>query len=305
MDKIDRDLLLQVADLHKIPLGSFSIRKNGSLLKMNSTTDIQIVPKPNKRGIDIYVKENVKNKSLHIPVIITQGNLNDVVENDFHIAENCDITIVAGCGIHNDSGQTSTHNGIHTFNIGKNSKVKYIEKHLGVGSGSGGKILNPVTNINMKEDSCFEMQTIQLGGVTSSKRETNAVLQENAKLVVNEKILTTESQWAITGFVVNLQGKNSSCEITSRSVAKNSSTQTFESKLLGNNECFGHVECDGIILDNAKITSNPSVVAGNVNATLIHEAAIGKIAGEQLLKLQTLGLTREEAEAEIIKGFLR
>ena len=305
MDNIDKELLAQIADLHAVPQGSFNIRKNGESVARSSTADIEILPKKDKSGIDIIVKPNVKNKSVHIPVIITVGNLNDVVYNDFYIGEGADVLIIAGCGIHNSSCEKSEHDGIHSFYLGKDSKVKYVEKHLGSGDGTGDKILNPVTNIQMDEGSVFEMETIQLGGVSSSIRKTNAKLNDNTKLVIKEKILTTQKQIANTYFSVQLLGKNSSVEVISRSVAKNKSRQKFVSKRIGKNECFGHVECDGIILDNAVIESTPKIVAKNINATLVHEAAIGKIAGEQLTKLMTLGLNQQEAENLIIKGFLK
>lgn len=305
LDKIDNELLMQIADMHEIPQGSFNIRKNGQSIARNSDKDIEIVSKTDKSGIDIIVKPNVKNKSVHIPVIVTVGNLSDLVYNDFYIGENADVLIVAGCGIHNPTNKTSQHDGIHTFHLEKNCKVKYVEKHLGVGSGSGDKILNPTTEVFMKSGSEFEMETIQLGGVSFSNRKTNALLDDNTKLVIKEKILTSDKQKAITTFNVTLKGENSSVEVTSRSVAKNKSSQKFVSNLRGKNQCFGHVECDGILLDNAKIISEPKITAENVNATLIHEAAIGKIAGDQLIKLQTLGLSEEEAQNQIIKGFLK
>ena len=305
MNEVDKELLKEIADMHSVPQGSFNIRKNGESIARNSTKDIEIVSKKDKSGIDIIVKEGVKNKSVHIPVIITVGNLNDLVYNDFYIGKDADVLIVAGCGIHNPTDQKSQHDGIHTFHLEENCKVKYIEKHLGVGNGQGDKVLNPTTVVEMKDGSDFEMETIQLGGVSYSNRNTNAFLGNDTKLVIKEKILTSDKQKAITTFNVVLKGKNSSVEVVSRSVAKGKSRQKFVSNLKGQNECFGHVECDGIILDNAQIESVPKIVAQNINATLIHEAAIGKIAGDQLVKLQTLGLSEEEAQNQIIKGFLK
>ena len=305
MNEVDKELLKEIADMHSVPQGSFNIRKNGESIARNSTKDIEIVPKKDKSGIDIIVKEGVKNKSVHIPVIITVGNLNDLVYNDFYIGKDADVLIVAGCGIHNPTDQKSQHDGIHTFHLEENCKVKYIEKHLGVGNGQGDKVLNPTTVVEMKDGSDFEMETIQLGGVSYSNRKTNAFLGNDAKLEIKEKILTSDKQKAITTFNVVLKGKNSSVEVVSRSVAKGKSRQKFVSNLKGQNECFGHVECDGIILDNAQIESVPKIVAQNINATLVHEAAIGKIAGDQLVKLQTLGLSEEEAQNQIIKGFLK
>lgn len=305
LSEIDKELLAQIADLHSVPQGSYNIRKNGQGIDRVSNEDVQIVPKTDKSGIDIIVKEGVKNKSVHIPVIITVGGLSDLVYNDFYIGKNAEVLIVAGCGIHNNTSSNSQHDGIHTFHLEEGCKVKYIEKHLGIGNGSGDKVLNPVTNVQMKKDSQFEMETIQMGGVSSAKRQTFAKLGENAKLVIREKILTDKDQVATTNFEVTLQGKKSSVEVTSRSVAKANSKQTFCSNVIGQNECFGHVECDGILIDNANIISIPKIDAQNNQASLVHEAAIGKIAGEQLVKLQTLGLSEEEAQNEIIKGFLK
>lgn len=304
MNKIDKDLLLQIADIHKVPNGSYNIRKNGQSIARQSDADIEIISKENGKGIDIIVKPNVKNKSVHIPVIITQGNLTELVYNDFYIGENADVTIIAGCGIHNPSNEKSEHDGLHTFHLSKNSKVKYIEKHLGLGN-KGDKILNPETKIFMDENSHFEMETVQLGGVSSSNRYTYAKLKDNAKLIIKERVLTTENQTAKTSFKVDLVGKHSSVDVMSRSVAKDNSKQQFNSNIIGKNECFAHIECDGIIINNAQISSTPKINAKNVNASLVHEAAIGKIAGEQIIKLLSLGLTEQEAEDLIIKGFLQ
>lgn len=303
MDKIDAELLREIADLHAIPEGSYNIRKNGHSIGRASDAEIEIVPKTDRSGIDIRVKPFVRNKSVHIPVLITVGGLTDLVYNDFYIGEGADVTIIAGCGIHNDAAEQSRHDGVHTFRLERNSKVRYLEKHIGGGQG-GGKILNPVTKIVMKSGSVFTMDTYQLGGVTSSDRRTDAVLYEGARLVVNEKILTDRDEWAKTRFKVRLKGAGSRVEVSSRSVARGRSSQAFVSDIVGDNDCFGHVSCDGILLDNAIITSVPKINARHAAASLIHEAAIGKIAGEQLMKLQTLGLNESEAESLIIQGFL-
>ena len=304
MNNIEQKLLAKIADLHKIPSGAFNLRKNGESNMRNTTKDIEIISKKNKSGIDIIIKPNVKNKSIHIPVIITVGGLHDLVYNDFYIGHDADVVIVAGCGIHNKTCNTSQHDGIHTFHIEENARVKYIEKHVGEGNGSGGKILNPVTKIIMNKNSYMEMETLQLEGVTSTIRKTNAKLYDGATLHIQENILTTDSQSAKTIFKVDLIGKNSSIEVVSHSVAKNNSFQEFKSNLIGKNQCFGHVECDGIILDSARIVSTPMINAIDSNASLVHEAAIGKIAGDELIKLMTLGLSKEEAENTIIQGFL-
>lgn len=303
MNKIEKDLLLAVADLHQIPSGAFNLRENGKGVERKSSANIEIVPKKDVSGIDIIIKPNTTNESVHIPVIITESGIKDLVYNDFYVGENSDVLIVAGCGIHNAGDDASEHNGIHAFHIGKNAKVRYVEKHIGVGQ-KGDKILNPVTKVFMEDNSYMLMETTQLGGVSSSVRRTEGRLQDNAKLVIKEKILTNDDQSAKTEFDVELVGKNSSCEVISRSVTRGESKQEFFSKLTGKNECFGHVECDGILLDKSKITSTPEIVAECVEATLIHEAAIGKIAGDQIIKLMSLGLTDKEAEDMIIQGFL-
>ncbi len=305
MDKIEKDLLKTIADIEQVPMGAYNIRENGKGVARNTTVNIDIVTKTDKPGIDIIVKPNTKNESVHIPVILTQGGFNDVVYNDFYIGENADVVIVAGCGIHNSSCETSQHDGIHTFHLGKGSKVKYIEKHYGEGSGTGDRILNPQTVVNLDEGSYMEMETVQIEGVSSTVRETNANLSKNTTLVISERIMTSGKQTAKTIFNVSLNGKDSSVHVASRSIAKNNSKQEFISNVLGNEKCFGHVECDAIIMDKAKVISTPKIVANHIEASLVHEAAIGKIAGEQLIKLMTLGLTEKEAEEQIISGFLK
>ena len=304
MNSIEQKLFEKLTDLHQIPSGAINIRKNGEGIMRNTTKEIDIIPKTDKSGIDIIIKPNVIDKSVHIPVIITVGGLSDLVYNDFYIGENSNVVIVAGCGIHNATCKTSMHNGIHSFHLEKNSKVKYIERHIGEGEGSGGKILNPVTNVELKEGSQMIMETTQLGGVTSTIRKTKAKILDKAKLTIQENILTTDDQTAKTEFTVSLVGKNSGVEVVSHSVARDNSIQEFKSNIIGKNECFGHVECDGILLDNARIISIPKIDAVNKDASLVHEAAIGKIAGDELIKLMTLGLNQKEAEEIIIEGFL-
>ena len=303
MNKIDKSLLEKIADFHGIPEGSYNIRKNGESIERHTTPEIDIVTKNDKSGIDIYVKENVINKSVHIPVIITESGLTEDVYNDFYIGKNSDILIIAGCGIHNTGMLKSEHDGIHTFHVEKNAKVRYVEKHYGYGK-KADKILNPVTEIYLDENSEMTLETYQLGGVSSAIRKTHAILKDGAKLIIKEKILTEENQTAETNFNVVLEGKNSSVKVTSRSVAKGSSYQKFISNIIGQNECFGHVECDAILLDKARVVSVPQIDAKCVDASLVHEAAIGKIAGDELIKLESLGLTQEEAEQVIIEGFL-
>lgn len=301
-----RDILLaEVADLHKVPVGAYNIRLNSQLDGRNSTKNIEIVGKKDKSGIDIIIKPNTKDESVHIPALVTQAGVHDLVYNDFYIGENADILIVAGCGIHNDGSQNSEHNGIHRFFLGKNSKVKYVEKHIGTGEGTGERIINPQTVIEAEEGSYIELETTQLKGVDSTIRTTKAHAKAGAKVVVKEKILTHGKQFAETRFEIDMDGDDSSVSLVSRSVAKDNSKQKFVSIINGNARCIGHSECDAIIMDNAVVTAVPEITANNVEASLIHEAAIGKIAGEQIIKLMTLGLTEQEAEAQIVNGFLK
>lgn len=305
MDIIEQNLLKTISDIEKTPMGAYNIRENGQSLERKTTENINIVTKQDKQGIDIIVKENTQNESIHIPVIITQSGLTDMVYNDFYIGKNANVVIVAGCGIHNSGCETSEHDGIHTFYLEEGAHVKYIEKHYGEGEGTGKRILNPQTIINLKSGATLEMESIQIKGVDSTIRTTNATLDDDSSLIISEKIMTHDEQQASTIFNVNLNGKNSSVQVSSRSIAQNNSKQDFTSNIIGNNECFGHVECDAIIMDSARVSSTPQIVANNIDANLVHEAAIGKIAGEQLVKLMTLGLSKEEAEAQIISGFLK
>lgn len=305
MDEIQKTLLEQIAGLHEVPEGAYNIRSNGGLQGRNTTANIDIVTKEDKPGIDIYIKPGTKNESVHIPVIISQTGLTDLVYNDFYIGDDADVTIIAGCGIHNGGEKKSQHDGIHSFHVGKNAKVKYVEKHYGQGDGNGENVMNPTTIVEINENGYMEMETVQLKGIDSTDRVTNAVLKEGAKFIVKEKLMTHGKQFAKTSFCVDLDGDDSSTNVISRSVAKDDSKQTFLAKINGNAKCAGHSECDAIIMDNAKISAIPEITANNLEAQLIHEAAIGKIAGEQIIKLMTLGLTESEAEAQIVNGFLK
>ena len=305
INQIDSELLEQIADMHGIPQGSFNIRKNGQSIARNSDSDIEIISKTDKSGIDIIVKPGVKNKSVHIPVIITVGNLSDLVYNDFYIGEGADVFIVAGCGIHNSGSKKSEHDGIHCFHIGKNARVKYVEKHYGEGDGTGERILNPRTEVYMDENSYCEMEMVQIKGVDSTKRETLAQLKSGAKIVIFERLMTHGAQTADSDIVIELNGEDSSAQIVSRSVAKNTSRQKFFPKAVGNTRCHAHIQCDSIIMDGAHISSIPAIEANDSEANIIHEAAIGRINSDQLLKLQTLGKTKEEAEEIIINCFLK
>ena len=305
MDEIQKNLLEQVAGLHEMPAGAYNIRANGQSVDRSTTAHIDIVTKEDKQGIDIIIKPGTKKESVHIPVLLSQSGLTEMVYNDFYVGDDCDVTIVAGCGIHNSGDSDSRHDGIHSFFIGKNSHVKYVEKHYGSGDGKGERIMNPETVVDLGENSFMEMETVQIKGVDSTKRSTTATLTDGAKLIVTEKLMTHGSQTAETSFRVDLNGEGSSANIISRSVARDDSSQLFLSKINGNNRCAGHSECDGIIMDRAKISAIPEITANDLDAELIHEAAIGKIAGEQITKLMTLGLTEEEAEAQIVNGFLK
>ena len=305
MDAIQKNLLEQVADLHTVPEGAYNIRVNGKAEGRSSSANIDIVPKPDKDGIDIIIKPGTKNESVHIPVVLSQSGLTEVVYNDFIIGEDCDVTIVAGCGIHNCGVQNSEHSGIHSFHLGKNARVRYVERHYGEGDGNGQNIMNPTTLITMDEGSYLEMETTQIKGVDSTIRTTNAKLGPRATLIIKEKVMTHGTQLAKSDFTVELDGEDCHTNVISRSVARGESKQIFLARINGNAKCYGHSECDAIIMDNAVVSAIPEVTANCLDAQLIHEAAIGKIAGEQLTKLMTLGLTEQEAEEQIVNGFLK
>ena len=305
MNNIDKNLLKEINETLDEKTEVYNIRKNGESIKRKVNSYIDIVTKEDKSGLDIYVKENTLFGIVHIPVIITESGLTDVVYNDFHIGANANVIIMAGCGIHNDLHKDSEHDGIHRFYLEENAKVTYVEKHYGEGKGTGKKILNPTTEIYMKKGSSMNMDSVQIKGVDDTIRITKATLDADTTLEISEKILTTGSQTAKTEFIVELNGENASVHVTSRSVAEGSSTQEFTSNITGNTKCYAHVECDAIIKDEGKVKAIPEIYAKNIDANLIHEAAIGKIAGAQLNKLMTLGLNEQEAEEVIIKGFLK
>ena len=305
MNNIEKDLLKIIADMDSIPSGAFNIRANGALAQRNTTPNIDIRTKTDKDGIDIIIRPGTKGETVHIPVIISNSGISDLVYNDFIIGEDCDVTIMAGCGIHNCGDGESRHDGIHTFFVGKNAKVKYIERHYGEGDGIGGRNMNPTTVVNIAEGGYMEMETSQIKGIDNTKRITRATLDRDATLVIHEKIMTHGSQRAETDFSVDMNGENSSANVVSRSVARDNSMQVYRSNINGNNLCSGHTECDAIIMGNAKVSAIPEINANHIDASLIHEAAIGKIAGEQLIKLMTLGLTEQQAEEEIVNGFLK
>ena len=306
LDEIQKRLLREIADLHAVPEGAYNIRSNSQMAGRRSTANIEITSKTDVSGMDIRIAPFTKNESVHIPVIITEAGVNDLVYNDFFIGDNADVLIVAGCGIHNCGDCDSEHDGVHPFFVGKNAKVTYVEKHYGEGEGSGKRILNPQTILYLEEGARVTLESTQIRGVDDTKRYTKAVLKgENAEFIVQEKLLTHGNQVADSVMDVFLDGENSSCRVISRSVAQDESTQTFYPRVVGNTACFGHVQCDSIIMGKAKVRSIPEISCNHVDAGLIHEAAIGKIAGDQILKLQTLGLSYEEAEEKILEGFLR
>ena len=305
IDEIQKRLLQEIADLHSVPEGAYNIRANGESAMRNTTANIDIISKENGSGIDIKIKPNTKNESVHIPVVMSQSGLKEVVYNDFYIGENSDVVIVAGCGIDNCGTQDSEHDGIHRFYVGKGAKVKYVEKHYGSGDGTGKRLLNPGTEVYMEEDSTMEMEMVQIKGVDSTKRDTKAELKAGARLVVQERLMTHGTQDAHSIYKVVLDGDGSSADVVSRSVARDHSFQLFDAKIAGNAPGSGHTECDSIIMDEGRILAVPSLEANSTEAALVHEAAIGKIAGEQIIKLMTLGLTEAEAEEQIINGFLK
>ncbi len=305
LDEIQMRILEEVANLHTIPEGAYNIRSNGGLAGRNTTANIDIVSKPDGTGIDIHIKPGTKNESVHIPVVVSESGLKDVVYNDFFVGEGADVVIVAGCGIHNCGNQDSQHDGVHRFFVEKNAKVKYVEKHYGEGDGTGKRILNPLTEVHLAEGCSMEMEMVQIKGVDSTARTTHADLAAGASLVVRERLMTHGEQRAESVYVTELNGDGSRADVVSRSVAKDSSYQKFDSRITGNAACTGHTECDAIIMGSARILAVPQLEANSIDAALIHEAAIGKIAGEQIVKLMTLGLTEQEAEEQIVNGFLK
>ena len=305
IDDIQKRLLKEIADLDSLPVGAYNIRANGAAAGRHTTANIDIVTKTDRPGIDIIIAPGTKNESVHIPVVVSQTGLKDLVYNDFYIGENADVVIIAGCGIHCAGAQETSHDGIHTFHVGKNARLRYVEKHYGEGEGRGKRMMNPTTIVHLAEGAAMEMETTQISGIDDTIRKTSGTLAAHATLTVREKIMTTGDQHAVTDFTIDLNGENCSTDVVSRSVARDESKQEFYSHINGNNACAGHSECDAIIMDRACVIATPALIANHVDAALIHEAAIGKIAGEQLIKLMTLGLTAEEAEHEIVNGFLK
>ena len=305
LNDIQKQLLAEIADLHKVPEGAYNIRANGESEGRNSTANIEITSKEDKPGIDIRIKDGTKNESVHIPVVLSESGMKDTVYNDFFVGDDCDVVIVAGCGINNCGNQESSHDGLHRFFIGKNSRVKYVEKHYGEGEGTGERIMNPQTIVYLEEGASIHMETTQIRGIDSTKRYTKIVVGAGGEGVITEKLLTHGRQTAESEMDIVLAGEDASGRVISRSVAQDESRQVFYPRMIGEARCFGHVQCDSILMGNAKIKSIPAIAAESPDAQLIHEAAIGRIAGDQILKLMTLGLTEEEAEEKILDGFLQ
>lgn len=305
MNKITETLLRIVSEYDGDFKGAFNIREDGGCAGRQSTENIKIESKTDKPGLEIHVKPGTKGEKISIPACVTRGNIDDLVYNDFFVGEGADVTIVAGCGVHTDSDEEARHNGIHRFFLEKGARVFYTEKHIGTGQGTGAKRIDPVTEVNLAEDAVLEMDTVQIKGVDSTIRKTMGTLAARAKLIVRERIMTDGEETAQTDFDVVLAGEDSGADLVSRSVAKGRSHQVFNSCIKGENRCTGHSECDAILAEQGTVAASPSLEASHVDAELIHEAAIGKIAGEQILKLRTLGLTEEEAEERIISGFLK
>ena len=305
LDSVQKRILAEVADLHETPIGAYNIRANGESAARATTANVDIITKEDKSGIDVHILPFTKNESVHIPVVISESGIEEVVYNDFYVGEGADVVIVAGCGIHNCGNQDSAHSGIHRFFLAKGARIKYVEKHYGEGDGNGQNIMNPTTEVYLEEDATMEMETVQIKGVDSTDRTMTATLAKGAKLIVRERLMTHGQQSAVSYYRVEMNGEGSSCDLVSRSVARDRSYQKFDSLIVGNAPSTGHTECDAIIMDEARVLAIPQLDANNIDASLIHEAAIGKIAGEQLIKLMTLGLSEAEAEEQIIQGFLK
>ena len=305
LDAVVMNLLHEVAGLDELPAaGAFNVRLNGQTAARSSSPNVQILPKSDQPGINILIKPGTR-ETIHIPVVISESGVKECVYNDFVIGEGCDVTIMAGCGIHNCGDNDSVHNGVHSFHVGKNAKVRYIERHYGEGEGRGRRLMNPTTIVHLSEGAYMEMENTQIAGVDDTVRKTSATLDAGATLIVHEKVMTNGTQRAVSDLTADLNGDGARADVVSRSVAKDKSYQKFDSRITGNAACTGHTECDAIIMGDARILAVPQLEANNIDAALIHEAAIGKIAGEQIIKLMTLGLTEQEAEEQIVNGFLK
>ena len=300
---LDRKILQEIADLHGEPPGAYNIRKDGAGVERRSLPGVKIEPKTDKAGIDVLVAPGHEG-TVHIPVLLTDTEQKDVVYNTIEIGAGADILLVAGCGIHNPGSGEARHDGIHHVVVKKGGRLRYVEKHYGEGAGTGKKVLNPKTVLVLEEGAYAELDLVQIRGVDDTVRLTEATVEKGAQLLMYERLLTGADQSAESEMEVKLTGDGSSARIISRSVAQGTSRQIFRPRLIAYQHGKGHVECDSIIMDSSVVRSIPEIWAENADAELVHEAAIGKIAGEQLIKLMALGLTREEAEEAIISGFL-
>ena len=298
MNKITEMLLKILTGFKEEFVGAYNIRENGRCAARQSSPNIRIAVKTDEPGLDIHIDSRACGVTVYIPACVTQGGVDDLVYNDFYVDAGADVTIVAGCGVHTDGAEDAAHNGIHRFFLENGSRVIYREKHVGTGNGSGLKRIDPVTFAVLGPGSALEMDTVQLGGVDRTVRTTSA------RLTIRERIQTDGRDTARTDFTVSMDGDGSAVNLISRSVARGSSRQTYRSKLIGNCRCSGHSECDAILMDRGRVDAFPELIAGCRDASLIHEAAIGRIAGEQIVKLRTLGLSEGEAERRIIEGFL-
>jgi len=305
MNEITKSLLAKISDWNGADYkGAYNIREDGACAARKSSDHITIESKTDKPGLDIRIDAGTKGESVSIPACVTHGDVDDLVYNDFYVGEDADVVIVAGCGVHTETGEPARHNGIHRFFLAKGARVKYLEKHIGTGHGIGIRSIDPVTEATLEEGAVLEMDTSQIGGVDKTNRKTVCHLGKDAKLFIRERLLTELQQTAYTEFEVTLDGENSGVDLISRSVARDNSHQAYRSVVIGNAPCTGHTECDAILSGNGHVDAAPELRAHHEDAALIHEAAIGKIAGEQILKLRTFGLTEQEAEQTIIEGFL-
>jgi len=305
LNALDKKLLKTVADLESLPKGAYNIRKNGKLLHRQVSANIDIESNADGSGIVVSIKPGTKNESVHIPVILSEAGLYDVVYNSFIIGEGADVTIIAGCGIHCGSSEQEGHAGIHDFSVGRKAHVSYVEKHFAMGEGSGRRILNPTTKIFLDEGAKAEMELTQIGGVDEANRLNEAELGPDSILLITERVLTDGVQKAVSTNNIVLKGEGCRANMISRSVMKGNSRQIFYATMTALNKCFGHIECDAIIMDKGSNETMPSLKAEHPDAELTHEASIGKIASDQLTKLMSLGLTYDQAVNRIIQGFLK
>ena len=283
---------------------AMNIREDAQTCQRRNSENVIITGLKDNTGLKIHVLSSAKGEEVFIPAIVTKSNITDEVRNDFYIDSGAEVIIQAGCALHTDGNGESTHNGNHHFYIGEGAKVTYNEKHFGEGTNAK-KTISPSNVIVLEKNAYLKMDTIQTDGVSYTNRTTKATVKAGARLEINERIQTQNDQQSISNIDIDAIGDGASIDIVSRSVAKDDSVQTLKTNITANSVCTGHSECDTILVGNGKATSIPALVANNPKASLVHEAAIGRISQQQIEKLQTLGLDEEEAEHYIIKGFLR